>query len=114
MDRVHRSHCYPDCSGRALKASREPGARAEGFNPSPERPGRVRALGVDPGSHSTRYGVEAVCRPEVRAISVYGRVPEDDDLSAAIQRGEADEGVLDDIARRHSMEIVGPVPDSYV
>ena len=37
-----------------------------------------------------------------------------DDLSAAIRRGEADESVLDDIARRHSMEIVGPVPDSYV
>ena len=37
-----------------------------------------------------------------------------DDLSAAIRRGEADESVLDDIARRHSMEIVGPVPESYV
>jgi hypothetical protein len=37
-----------------------------------------------------------------------------DDLSAAIHRGEADENVLADIARRHSMEIVGPVPESYV
>ncbi len=37
-----------------------------------------------------------------------------DDLSAAIRDGEADESVLDDIARRHSVEIVGPVPESYV
>ena len=37
-----------------------------------------------------------------------------DDLSAAIRGGEADESVLDDIARRHSVEIVGPVPESYV
>jgi len=37
-----------------------------------------------------------------------------DELSAAIALGEADERVLDEIASRHSMEIVGPVPDSYV
>ena len=37
-----------------------------------------------------------------------------DDLSAAIRRGEVDESLLDDIARRHSMEVVGPVPESYV
>lgn len=37
-----------------------------------------------------------------------------DDLSAAIRRGEVDESVLADIARRHSMEVVGPVPESYV
>jgi mannose-6-phosphate isomerase-like protein (cupin superfamily) len=37
-----------------------------------------------------------------------------DDLSAAIRRGEVGESRLDDIARRHAMEIVGPVPESYV
>ena len=37
-----------------------------------------------------------------------------DDLSVAIRRGEADESVLADIAHRHSMEIVGPVPESYI
>ena len=37
-----------------------------------------------------------------------------DDLSAAIRQGEVDENVLADVARRHSMEIVGPVPESYV
>jgi hypothetical protein len=28
--------------------------------------------------------------------------------------GEVEEGVLEDIARRHSMEVVGPVPEGYV
>ena len=37
-----------------------------------------------------------------------------DDLSDAIRRSQADERVLDDIARRHSVEIVGPVPETYV
>jgi len=37
-----------------------------------------------------------------------------DDLSAAIERDDVDESLLADIARRHSMEIVGPVPESYV
>lgn len=37
-----------------------------------------------------------------------------DDLSDAILRADVDESLLADIARRHSMEVVGPVPDSYV
>jgi mannose-6-phosphate isomerase-like protein (cupin superfamily) len=37
-----------------------------------------------------------------------------DDLSEAIRNDEVDESALADIARRHSMEIVGPVPDGYV
>lgn len=37
-----------------------------------------------------------------------------DDLSAAIRRDEVDDASLDAIARRHSMEIVGPVPEGYV
>jgi mannose-6-phosphate isomerase-like protein (cupin superfamily) len=36
------------------------------------------------------------------------------DLGGAIRRDEADEKVLAEIARRHSMEIVGPVPEGYV
>jgi mannose-6-phosphate isomerase-like protein (cupin superfamily) len=36
-----------------------------------------------------------------------------DDLSAAITSGEADPARLDDIARRHGMEVVGPVPEGY-
>jgi mannose-6-phosphate isomerase-like protein (cupin superfamily) len=37
-----------------------------------------------------------------------------DELSAAIRSGDVDEGQLADVARRHSMEVVGPVPESYV
>jgi hypothetical protein len=37
-----------------------------------------------------------------------------DDLSDAIRRADVDESLLAEIARRHSMEIVGPVPDGYV
>ncbi|MFL5919058.1 MAG: cupin domain-containing protein [Gaiellaceae bacterium] len=37
-----------------------------------------------------------------------------DELSAAIERGEVEEGVLGAIATSHSMEIVGPMPEGYV
>jgi mannose-6-phosphate isomerase-like protein (cupin superfamily) len=37
-----------------------------------------------------------------------------DDLSAAIKRDKADSKRLDDIARRHGMEVVGPVPEGYL
>jgi len=37
-----------------------------------------------------------------------------DELSEAIRSDRADESLLADIARRHSMKIVGPVPESYV
>ena len=36
------------------------------------------------------------------------------DLSAAIRQGKGNPEVLDDIARRHSMEVVGPVPEGYL
>ena len=36
------------------------------------------------------------------------------DLSKAIERGEADPGKLDEIATRHGMEVVGPVPKGYL
>ena len=37
-----------------------------------------------------------------------------DELSAAIARGEADPAMLDEIAGRHGMEVVGPVPEGYL
>ena len=37
-----------------------------------------------------------------------------DELSACVRNGDVDETELDGVAERHSMEIVGPVPDSYV
>ena len=37
-----------------------------------------------------------------------------DDLSAYVRDGDVDDTLLDGVAERHSMEIVGPVPESYV
>ena len=37
-----------------------------------------------------------------------------DDLSEAMAHGEADPKKLDDIAQRHGMEVVGPVPEGYL
>ena len=37
-----------------------------------------------------------------------------DELSAAIRSGDADPHVLDGIAARYSMEVVGPVPEGYL
>ena len=37
-----------------------------------------------------------------------------DDLSGAMSRGEADEGELAEIAKRHEVEVVGPVPEGYL
>ena len=36
------------------------------------------------------------------------------DLSAAMAKGNADPATLEDIARRHGMEVVGPVPEGYL
>ena len=37
-----------------------------------------------------------------------------DDLSAAIASGDVDPARLDEIATRHSMEVIGPVPEGYL
>lgn len=37
-----------------------------------------------------------------------------DQLSAAIKDGDADPKRLDEIAERHGMEVVGPVPEGYL
>lgn len=37
-----------------------------------------------------------------------------DELSAAIHDGDADPDSLDEIALRHGMEVVGPVPEGYI
>ena len=37
-----------------------------------------------------------------------------DDLAAALKGGAADERAVSDIARKYSMEVVGPVPEGYV
>ena len=37
-----------------------------------------------------------------------------DQLSEAIKGGDADPKSLDEIARRHGMEVIGPVPEGYL
>ena len=37
-----------------------------------------------------------------------------DELSAALRAGSADSEALEGIARRHGMEVVGPVPEGYL
>jgi len=37
-----------------------------------------------------------------------------DALSAVIAGGDPDPNALDDIARRHGMEVIGPVPEGYL
>ena len=37
-----------------------------------------------------------------------------DDLSDAMKKGEADPEQLSDIATRHSLEVIGPVPEGYL
>ncbi len=37
-----------------------------------------------------------------------------DELSDAIASGQSDEGVLEGIAERHNLEIIGPVPEGYL
>jgi len=37
-----------------------------------------------------------------------------EDLSNAVSKGEADEGELAEIAQRHAVEVVGPVPEGYL
>jgi AraC-like protein len=37
-----------------------------------------------------------------------------DELGAAISAGEADPDVLDGIAQRYAVEVIGPVPEGYL
>ena len=63
-----------------------------------------------------RHGFRVGGAPS-RKLNFYfpaGMVGYFDDLSDAIRNDDVDDRTLADIARRHSMEVVGPVPDSYV
>ena len=63
-----------------------------------------------------RHGFRVGARPS-RKLNFYfpaAMIGYFHDLGEAIRRDEADEKVLAEIARRHSMEIVGPVPEGYV
>lgn len=63
-----------------------------------------------------RHGFRVGAAPS-RKLNFYfpaGMIGYFDDLSDAIRRDEVGESLLTDIARRHSMEVVGPVAESYV
>lgn len=62
------------------------------------------------------HGFRVGPRPS-RKLNVYtpaAMVGYFEELSAAITTGEADAARLDAIARRHAMEVVGPVPEGYL
>ena len=64
----------------------------------------------------TRHGFRVGAAPS-RKLNFYfpaAMIGYFDDLSNAIRRADVDESLLADIARQHSMEVVGPVPESYV
>ena len=62
--------------------------------------------------HGFRVGAESS-----RKLNLYtpaAMVGYFDQLSAAIKGGDTDPPQLDEIARRHGMEVVGPVPEGYL
>ena len=62
--------------------------------------------------HGFKVGAEAS-----RKLNLYlpaSMVGYFDDLSEAIGKGEADPDRLSDIAARHSLEVIGPVPEGYL
>lgn len=62
--------------------------------------------------HGFRVGHEAS-----RKLNLYApaaMVGYFDDLSAAMSRGMTDPGGLSEIAKRYSMQVIGPVPEGYL
>jgi len=64
----------------------------------------------------TRHGFRVGSVPS-RKLNLYtpaAMVGYFDQLSAALIAGDADPSTLDAIARRHGMEVIGPVPEGYL
>ena len=62
------------------------------------------------------HGFRVGDRPS-RKLNLYvpaGMVGYFDELSGAIGRGEANDDVLAEIADRHGMDVIGPVPEGYL
>jgi len=70
------------------------------FSSQPACP-TVSALDAQPAASSTLYTPAAM-------VGYF------DELSDAIQKGIVEPGELSDIATRHAMEVLGPVPEGYV
>jgi mannose-6-phosphate isomerase-like protein (cupin superfamily) len=62
--------------------------------------------------HGFRVG--AVPSRKLNLYSPAAMVGYFDQLSAAIKRGDADPDRLDEIAKRHGMDVIGPVPKGYL
>ncbi|TFG69079.1 MAG: cupin domain-containing protein [Thermomicrobiales bacterium] len=62
--------------------------------------------------HGFRVG--AVPSRKLNLYSPAAMVGYFDQLSAAIKRGDADPDRLDEIAKRHGMDVIGPVPEGYL
>lgn len=63
-------------------------------------------------SHGFRVG-----RVASRKLNIYtpaAMIGYFDDLAAALKQGDVEPDALSDIARRHSMAVLGPVPEGYV
>ena len=75
-------------------------------------PGGV--IHLHPGRDAPRLQVGAAPSRKLNFSFPAAMVGYFDDLSDAIGNDDVDDRLLADIARRHSMEVVGPVPDSYV
>ena len=67
-------------------------------------------------SRTARHGfrVGAVASRKLNLYAPAEMIGYFDDLSEAMARGEADPAKLDEIAQRHGMEVVGPVPEGYL
>jgi mannose-6-phosphate isomerase-like protein (cupin superfamily) len=62
--------------------------------------------------HGFRVG--AVASRKLNLYTPAAMVGYFDQLSSAIKGGDADPDRLDEIARRHGMEVIGPVPEGYL
>lgn len=60
------------------------------------------------------FRVSAVQSRKLNLYSPAAMVGYFDDLSAALTRGEVDDPALAEVAKKHAMEVIGPVPDGYV
>jgi hypothetical protein len=63
-------------------------------------------------SHGFRVG--SVASRKLNLYTPAAMVGYFDELSDAIQKGVVEPDALSDIARRYSMEVLGPVPEGYV
>lgn len=67
-----------------------------------------------PAGHEHGFRVGAAASRKLNIYLPAAMVGYFDDLAAATGRGDVDPHALSEIALRHSMEVIGPVPEGYV